>query len=186
VPDDRFEPVYGDVVRQADEQGSAMPAEGMRGRVVKPYGPQMEGAVVPREQIRLPSGKSGYARYAQVANATAERFGGLVGQRGEAVQVEPAAKEGQMCRNYFRERRQAIEVQVPAVTTDHSRWPRLQLAEAIEVKLSRVLRKPECHFQGKTGQAVEGEVSGMSPQIPGHLTRDRAKVVERQASPCVL
>jgi hypothetical protein len=75
-----------------------------------------------------------------VANATAERLSGLVGQRGEAVQVEPAAKERQMCRNYFRERRQAIEVQVPAVTTDHGCWLRLQLAEAIEVKLGRVLR----------------------------------------------
>lgn len=96
--------------------------------------------MVPREQISLPSGKSGYARYAQVANTIAERLSGLVRQRGEAVQVEPAAKERQMCRNYFRGRRQAIEVQVPAMTTDHGRWPRLHLAEAIEVKLGRVLR----------------------------------------------
>lgn len=54
VPNKRLEPVYGDVVRQSDEQGAAVSAEGMRGRVIEPYGSQMEGAMVPREHISLP------------------------------------------------------------------------------------------------------------------------------------
>ena len=52
------------------------------------------------------------------------------------MQVEPTAKEGQVDRNFFRQRSQAIEVEVPTVTTDDGRRPLLQLAEPIEMEFS--------------------------------------------------